>query len=37
MPQKLKEDPLFSSGIVCYAEKTEKNLFGSVPWTTGTI
>ena len=26
MPRKLKGDPLFSSGNVCYAEKTEKTL-----------
>ena len=28
-----REDPLVSSGIVCYAG----NLFGSVPWTTRYI
>ena len=34
MPKKTeREDPLVSSGIVCYAG----NLFGSVPWATRYI
>ena len=30
MPKKMKGDPLFSSGFVCYAGNG--TLFGSVPW-----